>query len=251
MNKRIIISAAAVIALAACSEDKGAGTSVGIDSTAETQSDADIAFMNSMLDSFGNSSKSVVSDDGNEVTPTDEPTLPLSPVLFTFTTEKEVVYSEIKSNGSCWVNLYNQEDGISFYKSKKETIPGYSTILEQYDDATILLKENEGSLYMQDLHYKSFAGRTELCEADSIAFVAECNEKGGVYRIYNEGCSNTLEMSCVAKVSSQTELRAIANTFKGECETFIANLPEAEELPAVHCQGDTENGMACDTTWNE
>ncbi len=253
MNKRIIISAAAVIALAACSEDKGAGTSVGIDSTAETLSDADIAFMNSMLDSFGSSNKAVVSDDVvlDEVVPTDEPTLTLSPVLFTFTTEKEVVYNEIKSNGSCWVNLYNQEDGISFYKSKKEKVSGYSTILDQYDDATILLKENEGSLYIQDLHYKTFAGKTELCVADSIAYVAECNEKGGIYRIYNEGCGTSLEMSCVAKVSSQTELRAIANTFKGECETFIANLPEAEELPSVHCQGDTENGMVCDTTWNE
>lgn len=248
MNKRIIISAAAVIALAACSEDKGAGTSVGIDSTAETLSDADIAFMNSMLDSFGSSNKAVVSDD---VVPTDEPTPTLSPVLFTFTTEKEVVYNEIKSNGSCWVNLYNQEDGISFYKSKKEKVPGYNTILDQYDDATILLKENEGSLYIQDLHYKTFAGKTELCVADSMAYVTECSEKGGIYRIYNEGCGTSLEMSCVAKVSSQTELRAIANTFKGECETFIANLPEAEELPTVHCQGDTENGMVCDTTWNE
>ena len=253
MNKRIILSDAAVIALAACSEDKGAGTSVGIDSTAETLSDADIAFMNSMLDSFGSRSKAVVSDDIilDEVVPTDEPTLALSPVLFTFTTEKEVVYNEIKSNGSCWVNLYNQEDGISFYKSKKEKVSGYSTILDQYDDATILLKENEGSLYVQDLHYKTFAGKTELCVSDSIAYVAECSEKGGIYRIYNEGCGTSLEMSCVAKVSSQTELRAIANTFKGECETFIANLPEAEELPTVHCQGDTENGMVCDTTWNE
>ena len=161
------------------------------------------------------------------------------------------MYNEIKSNGSCWVNLYNQEDGISFYKSKKEKVSGYSTILDQYDDATILLKENEGSLYIQDLHYKTFAGKTELCVADSIAYVAECNEKGGIYRIYNEGCGTSLEMSCVAKVSSQTELRAIANTFKGECETFIANLPEAEPLPTVQCQGDTENGMACDTTWNE
>lgn len=253
MNKRIIISAAAVIALAACSEDKGAGTSVGTDSTAETLSDADIAFMNSMLDSFGSRSKAVVSDDIilDEVVPTDEPTLTLSPVLFTFTTGKEVVYNEIKSNGSCWVNLYDEEKGISFYKSKKEKVPGYSTILDQYDDATILLKENEGSLYMQDLHYKTFAGKAELCVSDSIAFVAECNEKGGIYRIYNDGCGASLEMSCVAKVSSQTELRTIANTFKGECESFIANLPEAEELPTVHCQGDTENGMVCDTTWNE
>ena len=253
MNKRIIISAAAVIALAACSEDKGAGTSVGTDSTAETLSDADIAFMNSMLDSFGSSNKAVVSDDIilDEVVPTDEPTLTLSPVLFTFTTGKEVVYNEIKSSGSCWVNLYDEEKGISFYKSKKEKIPGYSTILDQYDDATILLKENEGSLYMQDLHYKTFAGKTELCVSDSIAYVAECSEKGGIYRIYNEGCGTTLEMSCVAKVSSQTELRTIANTFKDECESFIANLPEAEELPTVHCQGDTENGMVCDTTWNE
>ena len=255
MNKKIIISAAAIIALAACSEDKGAVSTVGTEPSTEAPvtaekslSDADIAFMNGMLDFFGSSSKAVVSDDVNDVTPTDDPTLTLSPVLFTFTTGKEVVYNEIKANGSCWVNLYNQEDGISFYKSKKEKVPGYSTILDQYDDATILLKENEGSLYMQDLHYKTFAGKTELCVADSIAYVAECNEKGGVYRIYNEGCGTTLEMSCVAKVSGQTELRAIANTFKGECETFVANLPEAEELPTVHCQGDTENGMACDTT---
>ena len=76
MNKRIIISAAAVIALAACSEDKGAGTSVGTDSTAETLSDADIAFMNSMLDSFGSSNKAVVSDDvvTDEETTDDETT---------------------------------------------------------------------------------------------------------------------------------------------------------------------------------
>ena len=255
MNKRIIISAAAVIALAACSEDKGAVSTVGTEPSTEAPvtaekslSDADIAFMNSMLDSFGSSGKAVASDGVNDVTPTDEPTLTLSPVLFTFTTEKEVVYNEIKSNGSCWVNLYNQEDGISFYKSKKEKVSGYSTILDQYDDATILLKENEGSLYMQDLHYKTFAGKTELCVADSIAYVAECNEKGGLYRIYNEGCGTSLEMSCVAKVSGQTELKTIANTFKGECETFIANLPEAEAQPTVHCQGDTENGMACDTT---
>ena len=260
MNKKIIISAAAIIALAACSEDKGAASTVGTDPSTEASvtaekslSNADIAFMNGMLDSFGRSKKAVVSDDVNldEAVPTDEPTLTLSPVLFTFTTEKEVVYNQIKSNGSCWVNLYSQENGISFYRSKKEKIPGYSTILDQYDDATILLKENEGSLYMQDLHYKSFAGKTELCVADSIAYVAECNEKGGVYRIYNEGCGTTLEMSCVAKVSGQTELRAIANTFKGECETFIANLPEADVLPTVHCQGDTENGMVCDTTQNE
>lgn len=261
MNKRIVVSFAAVIALAACSEDKGTVSSVGIDSTAEASSvkntageplsDADIVFMNSMLDSFGSRHKAVLSDDVNDVTPTDEPTLTLSPVLFTFTTEKDVVYNKIKSNGSCWVNLYNEENGISFYKSKKEKISGYSTILDQYDDATILLKENEGSLYMQDLHYKSFAGKTEVCVSDSIAYVAECNEKGGVYRIYNEGCGTTLEMSCVAKVSGQTELRAIANTFKGECETFIANLPEADVLPTVHCQGDTENGMVCDTTQNE
>ena len=260
MNKKIIISAAAIIALAACSEDKGAASTVGTDPSTEASvtaekslSDADIAFMNGMLDSFGRSKKAVVSDDVNldEAVPTDEPTLTLSPVLFTFTTEKEVVYNQIKSNGSCWVNLYSQENGISFYRSKKEKIPGYSTILDQYDDATILLKENEGSLYMQDLHYKTFAGKTELCVADSIAFVAECNEKGGIYRIYNDGCGTTLEMSCVAKVSGQTKLRAIANTFKGECETFVANLPEAEPLPTVQCQGDTENGMVCDTTWNE
>lgn len=258
MNKKIIISAAAIIALAACSEDKGAVSTVGTDLSTEASvaaekslSDADIAFMNGMLDSFGSSNKVVASDDVNDVIPTDEPTLTLSPVLFTFTTEKEVVYNEIKSNGSCWVNLYSQENGISFYKSKKEKIPGYSTILDQYDDATILLKENEGALYMQDLHYKTFAGKTELCVADSIAFVAECNEKGGIYRIYNDGCGSTLEMSCVVKASSQTELRPIANAFKGECETFIANLPEAEALPTVQCQGDMENGMACDTTWNE
>jgi hypothetical protein len=255
MNKKIIISAAAIIALAACSEDKGAVSTVGTVPSTEAPvsaekslSDADIAFMNGMLDSFGSNSQAVASDGANDVTPTDEPTLTLSPVLFTFTTEKEVVYNEIKSNGSCWVNLYDEEKGISFYKSKKEKIPGYSTILDQYDDATIFLKENEGALYMQDLHYKTFAGRTELCVSDSIAYVAECNEKGGLYRIYNDGCGSSLEMSCVAKVSSQTELRAIANTFKGECETFIANLPEAEELPTVHCQGDTENGMVCDTT---
>ena len=233
MNKKIIISAAAIIALAACSEDKGAVSTVGTEPSTEAPvtaekslSDADIAFMNGMLDSFGSNSQAVASDGANDVTPTDEPTLTLSPVLFTFTTEKEVVYNEIKSNGSCWVNLYDEEKGISFYKSKKEKVPGYNTILDQYDDATILLKENEGSLYVQDLHYKTFAGKTELCVSDSIAYVAEC----------------------VAKVSSQTELRAIANTFKGECETFIANLPEAEELPTVHCQGDTENGMVCDTT---
>ena len=58
-------------------------------------------------------------------------------------------------------------------------------------------------------------------------------------------------MSCVAKISSHTELRSIANTLKSECETFIANLPEADVLPTVHCQGDTENGMVCDTTQNE
>ncbi|WP_290945729.1 hypothetical protein [Fibrobacter sp.] len=261
MNKRIVVSFAAVIALAACSEDKGTVSSVGIDSTAEAASvkntagdplsDADIVFMNSMLDSFGSRNKAVLFDDVNNVTPTDEPTLTLSPVLFTFTTEKDVVYNEIKSNGSCWVNLYNEENGISFYKSKKEKISGYSTILDQYDDATILLKENEGSLYMQDLHYKSFAGKTELCVSDSIAFVTECNEKGGAYKIYSGGCGTSLEMSCVAKISSHTELRSIANTLKSECETFIANLPEADVLPTVHCQGDTENGMVCDTTQNE
>ena len=237
----------------ACDTTQKNDENVSANNVAKTLSDADIAFMNSMLDSFGSSNKAVVSDDVilDEVVPTDEPTLTLSPVLFTFTTEKEVVYNEIKSNGSCWVNLYGEENGISFYKSKKEKVPGYNTILDQYDDATILLKENEGSLYMQDLHYKTFAGKTELCVADSIAFVAECNEKGGVYRIYNDGCGSTLEMSCVVKVSSQTELRPIANAFKGECETFIANLPEAEPLPTVQCQGDTENGMVCDTTWNE
>ena len=262
MNKKIIICAAAIIALAACSEDKGAASTVGTDPSTETSvtaekslSDADIAFMNGMLDSFGRSKKAVVSDDVNldEAVPTDEPTLTLSPVLFTFTTEKEVVYNQIKSNGSCWVNLYSQENGISFYRSKKEKIPGYSTILDQYDDATILLKENEGSLYMQDLHYKSFAGKTELCVADSITFVSDCNEKGGIYRIYNNGCSSEtiLEASCVAKISNQTTLESVANSLKSECEAFVANLPEAEVPPTVLCQGDTENGMVCDTTWNE
>lgn len=261
MNKRIVVSFAAVIALAACSEDKGTVSSVGIDSTAEASSvkntageplsDADIVFMNSMLDSFGSRHKAVLSDDVNDVTPTDEPALTLSPVLFTFTTEKEVVYNEIKANGSCWVNLYDEENGISFYKSQREKVPGYSVIREEFNNTTILFKENEGSLYRQDLYYKHFAGKTELCVTDSIASVAECSEKGGIYRIYNDGCGTSFQMSCVTKVSNQAELRPIANTLKSECETFIANLPEADVLPTVHCQGDTENGMVCDTTQNE
>ena len=259
MNKKIIISAAAIIALAACSEDKGAASTVGTEPSTEATvsaekslSDADIAFMNGMLDSFGSSSKAVVSDDVSldEVVPTDEPTLTLSPVLFTFTTEKEVVYNEIKANGSCWVNLYDEENGISFYKSQREKVPGYSVIREEFNNTTILFKENEGSLYRQDLYYKHFAGKTELCVTDSIASVAECSEKGGIYRIYNDGCGTSFQMSCVTKVSNQAELRPIANTLKGECEAFIANLPEAESLPTVQCQGDTENGMVCDTTWN-
>ena len=144
MNKRIIISAAAVIALAACSEDKGAGTSVGTDSTAETLSDADIAFMNSMLDSFGSSNKAVVSDDIilDEVVPTDEPTLTLSPVLFTFTTGKEVVYNEIKSSGSCWVNLYDEEKGIVFTRLVYKAF-----LCEGQNEKNILLQEDEHSEY--------------------------------------------------------------------------------------------------------
>ncbi|NLO22936.1 MAG: hypothetical protein GX116_01180 [Fibrobacter sp.] len=261
MNKRIVFFAVAVIALVACSESKSSGVSVGTEpsvktssiknAVGETSSDAEIAFMNNMLDSFARSHGAVVSDEIGEATPTDGATISLSPVLFDFATKKEVLFNEIKSNGSCWVNLYDEENGISFYKSKREGIPGYNTILEESDDARILFKENEGSLYRQDWRYKDFAGKREVCVADSIAFVSECNEKNGVYRVYNGDCGASLEMSCVVKVSSQTELRSIANKLKNECEKFIADLPEAKNMPTVHCQGDTENGMVCDTTWNK
>ena len=117
----------------------------------------------------------------------------------------------------------------------------------------LLLKENEGSLYRQDLLYKTNAGKLDRCIADSIAFISECNEKGGIYKIYSKECSpqTTLEASCIAKVSNETTLKTIANTLKAECEAFVTNLPEAEPIPTVHCQGDSENGMTCDTTWNQ
>ena len=253
MNNTIIIFAATIITLAACSDNKGSEST--IESDVEILSDADSTYMKEMLNSFGSPSNAIIIDDLNldEVTPTDEPISQVSPIVYTFTTTKKIVYSQITSTGSCWVNTYNEENGISFYKAKKEQVPDNNTILEQSDNATIFLKENEGSLYKQDLHYKLYAGNIDYCVADSTAFVSECKGKGGIYKIYNKGCSSEgyLEASCVAKISNQTSLESIANTLKEECEAFVAELSEAEPIPTVYCQGDTENGLVCDTTRNE
>jgi len=258
MNKQIIFSAAAIIAFAACSDDKSSTPSTGTELTEKevvSLSEADIAFMTEALNANGNNTAIISNDaiDLHDSSLTQEPVIMQSPVRHTFTTQKNVVFSEINNQGTCWVNLYNEENGISFYKSMQETIPGSTTILQLNDERTILLKENEGSLYRQDLLYKTNAGKLDRCIADSIAFISECNEKGGIYKIYSKECSpqTTLEASCIAKVSNETTLKTIANTLKAECEAFVTNLPEAEPIPTVHCQGDSENGMTCDTTWNQ
>ena len=153
MNNTIIIFAATIITLAACSDNKGSEST--IESDVEILSDADSTYMKEMLNSFGSPSNAIIIDDLNldEVSPTDEPISQVSPIVYTFTTTKKIVYSQITSTGSCWVNTYNEENGISFYKAKKEQVPDNNTIPEQSDNATIFLKENEGSLYKQDLHY--------------------------------------------------------------------------------------------------
>lgn len=253
MNKKLIISTAAIFAFVACSEDSGNVSSAETSTATEVLSEADAAFMKSLLKASGEGKVASDGIDFDEASPTDEQTLGISPAAVSpFTTEAEIVYSEINDAGSCWVNMYKAENGISYSKSKKEKLPGSRTILEHSDDTHILLKENEGSLFRQNLLYKSYAGNAELCKADSVTFVSECNKKGGIYEIYSKGCSeaNPFEASCVMKVPNDTKLEFIASAFQEECESFVTNLPEVEALSTITCQGDTENGMVCDTTRN-
>ena len=109
---------------------------------------------------------------------------------------------------------------------------------------------------LHEYDYSAFFGGNELTAGRTITgavnFLMDI-KRGKEREIYSKECSpqTTLEASCIAKVSNETTLKTIANTLKAECESFVTNLPEAEPIPTVHCQGDTENGMTCDTTWNQ
>ena len=90
MNNTIIIFAATIITLAACSDNKGSEST--IESDVEILSDADSTYMKEMLNSFGSPSNAIIIDDLNldEISPTDEPISQVSPIVYTFTTTKRL-----------------------------------------------------------------------------------------------------------------------------------------------------------------
>lgn len=240
MYKKFTLSIAAAIALSACSDDNS------IDSTLEN---ADTVYMNSLLDAL--ESQSTISDNVNldEAKPTEQPTLKPTSVLISFKTENTPIYEKSTANGSCWVNMYKSENGISYSINKNEKIENSSTIFSNSDDATIVLKEHDGSTYKQDSHFKLPAGNVENCQKDSSKYVSECKENGGLFKVYNKGCvqDGHLEISCVTKVSSLIKIEDIAKELKNNCEEFMDALPKADQQPAEHCQGNSDEGIICET----
>ncbi|MCQ2092276.1 MAG: hypothetical protein MJY85_06310 [Fibrobacter sp.] len=244
MKKKFLLIVAMIFALDACSDNNSVEASAEAKDSSEKLSDADVSFMKTMLGESGYSQ--VVSDGVNldDAVPTEGGSLSASPAAVnSFKTEPESAFSELRSTGSCWVNVYKEENGIYYSKSVKGDNPG-----EDSDDALVYLRENEDSLYKFESHFKLYSeNAVERCEADSIAFVKTCNENGGLYKMYNRGCSaGSFEATCVTKVSANTKLETIADSLKSECETFVAELPEENVMPGEQCVGDTRHGLVCD-----
>jgi len=241
MNKKYyMIAVIVIIALAACSDEEIVGNSVDPNALAEL-SERDIYFMDSVLHAYGPTVylNNSFDDPGlvyNITTP--------SPVSYSFKTEKEVYYYYLNqgSTDGCSVNIYKDEPGVQKMKFPR----GGSNIL------AILLKEFEGSQFIHYLwsSYYGFERPTGECSADSLAFIANCNSLGGSLASYSEGCiTEKLEMICIAKIQETLYLEDLAKPLIEECENFVDTLPEPEVEPTIICQGTTEGGMVCDTTW--
>lgn len=244
MKKKFLFIVAMIFALDACSDKNAVDASTEKNGSLEKLSDADVDFMKTMLGEFGNGQ--IVSDGVNldGVVPTEGSSPSVSPAAVNpFKTEPEIVFSDFKSTGSCWMNVYKDEKGIYYSKSVKGDNPG-----EDSDDALISLGKNEESLYKLEGHFKLYSENAiKRCETDSIAFVKECNENGGFYKIYNKGCfAGSFEVACVSKVSANTKLETIADSLKSECEAFVAELPDENVMPGEQCVGDTGHGLVCD-----
>lgn len=239
MNKKILITAtAAMLAFVACSDDKTAGAAVEGNAAADLTG-SEKAYMDSLLNSFG--SVGSVSDGTGDVT-TPSTSIEVSPVLYYFKSESDRIYKDqIVSKGICYVDLNAEEQGATIAKSRGS-----------YEDhiTTVLLREHEGAFYKQDLYY-SLNTKPEDCKTDGAAFVSACEENGGLSKIYGNCAEGTLfESSCVVKITDETSLNSIAGELVKECKSHmeeVSLMDDPEKINGEYCQGDTENGMTCES----
>jgi len=241
MVKRIgVIALLCLLTFLACSDDKGNVTSGAIEETnalaqkssssgnkdvkgessgseVPVLSEMDSNYIIKALNSYVSSEQFVSGDDDEDDA---DPVVSLSPVEYNFTSPLKKVYGRQENcRGACYVLLFEQESGIRWWGRSYET---------GENNVSILLKEVNGDLFEHYLQSSSFYNdNVKLCVSDSLSFVEKCKTKGGLFKVYNNGCEQEqpyLEMACVSKIPDTTELDAMAETIAEDCENFISGL---------------------------
>ena len=112
-----------------------------------------------------------------------------------------------------------------------------------------ILEAELGTLAMEYMHYSRWGMD---CAAESDALAEECGARGGYYKLKEESCQKgSLDAACSYKVTDKDEAKknfqgkAIAN-----CKDFESSHPE-EVIPSVYCEGSSDGGVKCDTTYSD
>ena len=135
-------------------------------------------------------------------------------VVFLTAPEPYFSYKDIGADSAaCTVNVYDDENGIRLTVNLESARELYTQILYR-DSMFAIVVDRLDKTYGQD-------GDTEVCEADSIAFVESCSKaKGSVEDQIGLGCSE-LHLICtkeiMPKVSAEDFLDSTAAELKSRC----------------------------------
>lgn len=112
-----------------------------------------------------------------------------------------------------------------------------------------ILETELGTLAMEYMHYSRWGMD---CAAESDALAEECGAQGGYYKLKEENCqSGSLDAACTYKITDKDEAK---KNFQGKsianCKDFESSHPE-EVIPSVYCEGLSEGGVKCDTSYSD
>ena len=144
-------------------------------------------------------------------------------VVFLTAPEPYFSYKDIGADSAaCTVNVYDDENGIRLTVNLESARELYTQILYR-DSMFAIVVDRLDKTYGQD-------GDTEVCEADSIAFVESCSKaKGSVEDQIGLGCSE-LHLICtkeiMPKVSAEDFLDSTAAELKARCADALGISPK-------------------------
>ena len=212
--------------------------------------EAEIAIVDSIIAAnmvSPNSSNSARTDDADldsvEVTPSPATSSSRSKIDDAYRWEdRENVYTFHNNGNVNYCAVFASEINQGLFQTQSEKGGSGYVIFE-------MVETEFGVLAMEYMHYSHW---DMDCTVESDAFAKECEGLGGYYKLEEKSCQKGyVEAACSYKVTDKDEAqknfeeKAIAN-----CKDFESTHPD-EVIPSVYCEGSSEGGMKCDTTYSD